>query len=216
MRCVLVPWRCFANDKSEIRNLGLSRAGVPVCKEYFKYRCTNIGFRSIFKPRPYTDNRRKGSCRSNLSACWTPKSSNRKASPKKRRSDLTRGKVYCKGTGCHPFVVYGRGVVRRYPADILPQCRSRIRSVVYNVIEQVILDLRQRDNMRQAVDAPRAKILDTDAAVKGSVKMLLVSKPIMASTGSLVRLETETEIEYRTYIIMFMWKESIGRVQTFN
>lgn len=72
-----------------------------------------------------------------------------------------------------------------------------MRSGVYNIIEQAMLDLPRKDVIEEMIDAQLAKVFDTDAGNEGFSKRLLTSGSFIGPIMPFVWRKTYTAMEKR-------------------
>lgn len=75
--------------------------------------------------------------------------------------------------------------------------QSSIRSVGYNVVQVVMLDLIRRDVVEETLDAHISRILDPQMATEKLLKKLLTPNSIMAPFPTFVKRKTKTGMENR-------------------
>lgn len=73
--------------------------------------------------------------------------------------------------------------------------QSGVRSVVYNVVEKVVLDMLRELVIKETLGAHIAKYLEIAAAAGGLLKRLLTSSSLMAPTATLNRRKTDTAMK---------------------
>lgn len=79
-----------------------------------------------------------------------------------------------------------------------------VRSIVYNTVEQVMLDLLSKDFIGETLDAHTAKYLNTNEAAEGLSKRLLTSNSVLPPIATFVRRTTDKamkEMKYSTSIV---------------
>lgn len=76
-----------------------------------------------------------------------------------------------------------------------------IRSVVYSVLEQALLDQLHNDVIGETLNAHIAKFFDPYAAISRLSKKLLTANSFMASMATFVRCETNTAITDQNAVI---------------
>lgn len=69
--------------------------------------------------------------------------------------------------------------------------QSGVGSVVYNVVEQIMLDLLFKDVIGECFDAHIAKAVDMDEAAEGFWSRLLSSSSLMAPIATFIRQKTD-------------------------
>lgn len=75
--------------------------------------------------------------------------------------------------------------------------QSCIRSVIYNVFEQIILGLLCKEVIGETLEARREKLLDTDASADRFSKRLLTSGSYMKPTVTFMRREMDNTWKIR-------------------
>lgn len=83
------------------------------------------------------------------------------------------------------------------------KAQSGVRSVVYTVIQHVILDLLRKRVIEKNLDTHIAKYSYKDAAAEGWSERLLTSSSIMASNVTFVKRGTYTTIENKKYSVIY-------------
>lgn len=134
---------------------------------------------------------------------WNGKSSNRKLPHQSWTRDCTRSQVRSKGNGYKWTVGYSWGVAVQRSGNFHPQDPKRIRSVVYNVVVQVILDALHKYEIGETcktLDAYNAKFLDTDATTKASLKKMIPWSSPMEPTATFVRSKMIQKWERRSTV----------------
>lgn len=89
-----------------------------------------------------------------------------------------------------------QGVIGRQTPPVVPQRPSGIRSLMYNVSEEVILDLPRKDVICKTLNAHIAKPLDTDVAADMLPKKLVTSSSFMPPIATFGRRKTDSIIAY--------------------
>lgn len=82
---------------------------------------------------------------------------------------------------------------------MIHNAESGLRSVLYNVVEQVMVDMLQRDVIGKTLDAHIAKFLCTDEVAEGVSTRLLTLPFLMAPMGTSVRRKTDTATEKKKF-----------------
>lgn len=75
-----------------------------------------------------------------------------------------------------------------------------IRSVVYNVVEQVMLDQLRKDVSRETLNAHTAKLLDINTDADRILMNLLTSSPFMSPMTTSVQRKTDTTVANKNTI----------------
>lgn len=95
------------------------------------------------------------------------------------------------------------------PRTSFHNARNRIHSVVYNVVEQVMLDLTRKDVHGGMLDAHVARFFDTDAVTEVILNRLLASSSIMETIKTFLSRKTENERDEEKYIFTCTSKKPI-------
>lgn len=132
--------------------------------------------------------------------CQTQESS-REALCRKRRCHCLRSNIRSERFGCKKIVCDGERVARRHITLVVPYRTKSIRSVLYNVAEQVMLDLlRVRICRRNIGSSYPIFFFDTNAAADRLPKRLLTSASFMLAMAIFVRPKMDTAIEQRNTV----------------
>lgn len=76
-----------------------------------------------------------------------------------------------------------------------PNAQSGVQSVLYNFVEQVLLDLLRKEVIEETLDAHVTTFFDTDEAAKGLSKRLLASTFFMALIANFNRRKSNTAMQ---------------------
>lgn len=95
----------------------------------------------------------------------------------------------------------------------LPNAQSGIRSVVFNVVQDMIFGLLRKDLTAETLDAHIAKSLEPDTAIDGLSRRLLISIQFMTHIGTLMRRKRDSEIEEKKHRTAFASKQRPDAVQ---
>lgn len=87
------------------------------------------------------------------------------------------------------------------------RAQSGVLSVVFNVVEQVILDLLPKDVIGKLLEAHIAKSYDTDECAEGLLKRLLTSNYFMSPLATFVRCRMDTAMEEKKFSAAVASKE---------
>lgn len=98
----------------------------------------------------------------------------------------------------------------------LRNAQTSILSVVYNVVEKVILELVRNNVIRETLGTQPVKFIETDAVSEGLLKMLLASSSFMEPIATFLRRQKDTAMEQRKYSTAFASKQLIATVPTFK
>lgn len=97
------------------------------------------------------------------------------------------------------------------------KAQSGIRSVLYNVMEQEILDLLRKKVIGETLNAGIAKFFDTDAAPVRLSKKLLTSSSFMALITTFVRRKTDSAIaDQKCRLAMASKKEAVPDLEAYD
>lgn len=91
-----------------------------------------------------------------------------------------------------------------------------VHSVVYNVVEQLMLDFLRNDVIGEVLHAHMAKFVDIDEAVGGSRERLLTSNFLMAPIGTFIRCKRDIAMEDRKYSTTVSPKGPVNIIPTFD
>lgn len=94
--------------------------------------------------------------------------------------------------------------------------QALIQSGIYNVFEQMRVDLLPKEVVEETLNAHIAKLVDNDAAANEFLKRWLASCSLLVLTATFVRREKKHQRRNGSTIPPFASKEQINIVQTHN
>lgn len=94
--------------------------------------------------------------------------------------------------------------------------QSGVRSVAYNIFEQVLLNLHRKDVNEEKLDTQIVKNLDTDTAVEGLSKRFFTSSSFMEPIATLVRRKTNNSMDNNKDNVAYASEKLMGTVEPYN
>lgn len=96
---------------------------------------------------------------------------------------------------------------------MLPIKQSEVRSVLYEVVEHIRLDLCRKQVIGKRLDSSIAKEFHTNAAAEGLSKRLLPSNAYMVPMATCVRRTTDTTMENQRYCVPYASKDLMHNLE---
>lgn len=99
---------------------------------------------------------------------------------------------------------------------LLHNPQSGIHSGVYNVVDEVMLNLLHKDVILDTLDGHVAKIFDTEAAADRLSKRFLTSSTFMESIATFMRSKTYTTMAQQKFSTTVARKDPMDTVETYK